>query len=207
MSELFLEVEIRHVRFVKGGHEQRPDGHATLFAIVVDNWSHLLELCSDNIAMRDALSPSTLATQERGQTLRGCYRPRISPGGFLMRRWLLASSISFALVMTMARPALALAPKSATINAERSLLDVKSDAKSGKIIATLPKPAQDGVSLRVIYISQLETGLGSAPTQLDFGAASNSRILAFRRIGKKIVADLENSKFITSNPAEQQTTE
>ncbi|HZU50639.1 MAG TPA: zinc-dependent metalloprotease, partial [Sphingomicrobium sp.] len=107
----------------------------------------------------------------------------------------------------MARPALALAPKSATINAERSLLDVKSDAKSGKIIATLPKPAQDGVSLRVIYISQLETGLGSAPTQLDFGAASNSRILAFRRIGKKVIAEVENSKFITSNPAEQQTTD
>jgi hypothetical protein len=91
--------------------------------------------------------------------------------------------------------------------AEKPLLEVRADAKSGKIIATFPKPGADGVSARYIYISQLETGLGSAPTQLDFGAASNSRILAFRRVGRKVVADVENSKFVTSNPAEQLTTE
>ena len=52
----------------------------------------------------------------------------------------------------------------------------------------------------------METGLGSAPTQLDYGAASNSRILVFRRLGKKVVADVENTKFVSSNPAEQLTT-
>lgn len=90
---------------------------------------------------------------------------------------------------------------------ERPLLDVKADAKNGKIIATFPKPGKDGVSRRFIYITQLETGLGSAPTQLDFGAASNSRILVFRKVGRKVVADVENSRFVTSNPAEQTTTD
>ena len=123
-----------------------------------------------------------------------------------MRRWLFASSLSVGLMTALAQPAAAAAGKSAA-TAEKELLDVKADAKTGKIIATFPKPGPDGVSARYIYISQLETGLGSAPTQLDFGAASNSRILVFRRVGKKVVADVENSKFVTSNPAEQRTTE
>ena len=91
--------------------------------------------------------------------------------------------------------------------AEKPLLDVRAEAKTGKILATFPKPGKDGVSDRFIYITQLETGLGSAPTQLDFGAASNSRILVFRRVGRKVVADVLNSRYVTSNPAEQQTTD
>ena len=52
-------------------------------------------------------------------------------------------------------------------SAEKPLIDVKADAKTGKIIATLPKPGPDGVSARYIYLTQLETGLGSAPIDLD----------------------------------------
>jgi hypothetical protein len=122
-----------------------------------------------------------------------------------MHRHLFASVLSLGLVAPVsAAPAPA---RIVAVPAERPLLDVKADAKTGKIIATFAKPGVDGVSARYIYISQLETGLGSAPTQLDFGAASNSRILAFRRIGKKVVADVENTKFVSSNPAEQLTTE
>lgn len=124
-----------------------------------------------------------------------------------MRRHLFASSLSLALITALAAPANAVPTKTPVVASEKPLLDVKADAKSGKIIATFPKPGADGVSARYIYISQLETGLGSAPSQLDFGAASNSRILVFRRVGKKVVADVENSKFVTSNPAEQLTTQ
>ncbi|HEX8839807.1 MAG TPA: zinc-dependent metalloprotease [Sphingomicrobium sp.] len=123
-----------------------------------------------------------------------------------MRRWLFASSLSVALVAALAQPVVA-APSPGKAGPEKPLLDVKADAKTGKIIATFPKAGPDGVSARYIYLTQLETGLGSAPTQLDFGAASNSRILVFRRVGKKVVADVENSKFVTSNAAEQRTTE
>src|SRR5438270_608100 len=125
-----------------------------------------------------------------------------------MRRHLFASAVSIALAVAMASAASAnpIAAKAST-PAERPLLDVKADAKTGKIIATFPRPGADGVSARYIYITQLETGLGSAPTQLDFGAASGSRILVFRRVGKKVVADVENSRFVSSNPAEQLTTD
>ena len=124
-----------------------------------------------------------------------------------MRRQLFACSVSVALASAMMVPAVS-APSISKVAAavETPLLVVKPDTKSGKIIATFPKPGLDGVSARYIYITQLETGLGSAPTQLDFGAASNSRILSFRRLGKKVVADVENTKFVSSNAAEQSTT-
>lgn len=123
-------------------------------------------------------------------------------------RWIVfASAAAIGLAQLLGGAANATPEVKTPTAAERPLLDVRADAKTGKIIATFPKAGSDGVSARYIYISQLETGLGSAPTELDFGAASNSRILAFRRIGKKVVADVENSKFITTNPAEQQTTE
>jgi hypothetical protein len=123
-----------------------------------------------------------------------------------MRQLVSITSLSIALALSLAASARA-APAVGTAPAEKPLLDVKADAKTGKIIATLPRPAPDGVSARYIYITQLETGLGSAPTQLDFGAASNSRILVFRRVGKKVAAEVENSKFVSSNPAEQLTTQ
>lgn len=123
-----------------------------------------------------------------------------------MRRQLFASSLSLGLLLALAQSVSA-APAKSIATPEKGLLDVKADAKTGKIIATFPKAGPDGISARYIYLTQLETGLGSAPTQLDFGAASNSRILVFRRVGRKVVADIENSKFVTSNPAEQRTTE
>lgn len=122
-----------------------------------------------------------------------------------MHRFLFALPLAIATAPAAVAAPVAKAPATAT--AEAPLLDVKPDAKTGKIIATFPKPGFDGVSARYIYITQLETGLGSAPTQLDFGAASGSRILAFRRVGKKVVAEVENSKFVSSNPAEQLTTQ
>ncbi|HEX6219297.1 MAG TPA: zinc-dependent metalloprotease, partial [Sphingomicrobium sp.] len=82
---------------------------------------------------------------------------------------------------------------------EAPLLQVKADPATGKIIATLPKPDADGVSGRFIYLSQLETGLGSAPIGLDKAGPSNSRILVFRRIGKKVAAEIENPKFVASS--------
>ena len=78
------------------------------------------------------------------------------------------------------------------------LIQVKPDTVTGKIIATLPKPDAEGISGRFIYLSQLETGLGSAPIGLDKAAPSSSRILVFRRIGKKVAAEIENAKFVAS---------
>ena len=115
-----------------------------------------------------------------------------------MRRRLFASSLSLALAPALGAPAHA-APAAATVApAERLLLDVSADPLTGKIVATFPKPDADGISARYIYLTQLGTGLGSAPIGLDRAAASETRILIFRRIGKKVGAEVENSKFVAS---------
>ena len=116
-----------------------------------------------------------------------------------MRRRFLSSSISLALAMTLAAPASAAArATSATAQAERPLVRVDADPVSGKIVATFPKPDSEGISARYIYLTQLETGLGSAPIGLDRATANESRILVFRRLGKKVAAEVENSKFTAS---------
>ncbi len=116
-----------------------------------------------------------------------------------MRRRLLSSSVSLALLMALAVPASAAVPAtSATAQADKPLLKIDADPVTGKIVATLPKPDADGISARYIYLTQLETGLGSAPIGLDRATANESRILVFRRLGKKVAAEVENSKFIAS---------
>src|SRR4051794_13269361 len=122
-----------------------------------------------------------------------------------MRRHLFASSLSLALVPALGTPSHAAPATVATAPADKPLLQVKADPLTGKIIATLPKPAADGVSARYIYLTQLGSGLGSAPIGLDRAASSESRILVFRRIGKKVAAEVENSKFVASSgdPDEQ----
>ena len=123
-----------------------------------------------------------------------------------MRRHLLASSLSLALVLAAGTRSYA-APVKASMaqQADQPLLDVKADPLTGKIIATFPKPDANGVSARYIYLTQLGTGLGSAPIGLDRAAASETRMLDFRRIGKKVAAEVQNSKFIASSgdPDEQ----
>jgi len=117
-----------------------------------------------------------------------------------MRRHLFASSLSLALVVALAAPCgAAPAAAAATPHADKPLLQVKADSLTGKIIATFPKPDASGVSARYIYLTQLGTGLGSAPIGLDRAASSETRILVFRRIGKKVAAEVENSKFVASS--------
>ena len=123
-----------------------------------------------------------------------------------MRRHLFASSLSLALILAAGAPALAAPAKpTAAAAAERPLLQVDADPLTGKIVATFPKPGPDGVSARYIYLTQLGSGLGSAPIGLDRASASETRILDFKRIGKKVAAEVENSKFIASSgdPDEQ----
>jgi hypothetical protein len=109
--------------------------------------------------------------------------------------------LSASLVM----PAQALAATAAVHPAEAPLITIKADTKTGKIVATLPKPDGEGVSGRYIYLTQLETGVGSAPIGLDKAAPANARILVFRRLGKKVAAEIENPKFVALNgtPEEQ----
>ena len=118
-----------------------------------------------------------------------------------MRRRLSAFSLCFAAAAALAAPALA-APAAVAVavsRVDKPLLDVKPNLKSGKIIAHFPSPGGDGVAARYIYLTQLETGLGSAQILLDKATPGRSRIIVFRRIGKKVVAEIENPKFVARN--------
>jgi len=75
------------------------------------------------------------------------------------------------------------------------LLPVHIDKKAGRVLLTLPPPADDGISARYLYTPSLRTGLGSAPTFLDRGRIGDTQMLAFRRIGKKIAILFENPRF------------
>jgi hypothetical protein len=119
-----------------------------------------------------------------------------------MRRRLLGS-VSLALVLAMPAPTVAAAVTPATATAEKPLLKVDADPVSGKIVATFPKADADGVSARYIYLTQLETGVGSAPIGLDRATANETRILVFRRLGKKVAAEIENSKFTASGTEDE----
>ncbi|MEM6913204.1 MAG: hypothetical protein AAF511_04435, partial [Pseudomonadota bacterium] len=76
---------------------------------------------------------------------------------------------------------------------------------AGQMIATLPAPDEDGVSLRVIHAMRLTSGLGSNPIGLDRGWGSNGAIVLFRVSGGKVTAEVENHTYRASadNPLEK----
>jgi hypothetical protein len=93
----------------------------------------------------------------------------------------------------------------ANTSEQRGLLPVHVDRKGGRILLSLPAPDKEGVSGRYIYIASLKTGLGSAPAGLDRAMSAGSKLLVFRRVGKKMVAEIENPRFRATNaPAPEQ---
>ena len=85
------------------------------------------------------------------------------------------------------------------------LLPVFVDRARGHIYIQLPPPDADGVSGRFLYLTALKTGLGSAPVGLDRARVGETRILVFRRLGSKVIAEYENPRFraVGAPPAEQ----
>lgn len=73
--------------------------------------------------------------------------------------------------------------------------DLYVDEEHGTIYALLPAPAEDGLILSTIYATGLTAGLGSNPIGLDRGAFDSGAILNFRRIGGKVIAELENTGY------------
>ena len=111
------------------------------------------------------------------------------------------------LLLSSAAPALATPPQAvlAGTRAQEGLLPVHVDAKAGRILLSLPAPDANGVSGRYLYVVSLKTGLGSAPAGLDRALSAGSKLLVFRRVGKKMVAEIENPRFRATNaPAPEQ---
>src|SRR3954471_2462961 len=105
-------------------------------------------------------------------------------------------------------PALAVDPPATILQntvEQDGLLPVHVDRRGGRILLSLPAPDAEGISGRFIYVAALETGLGSAPIGLDRALSSGSRLLVFRRVGRKIVAEIETPRFrATGQGAEEQ---
>ena len=121
-----------------------------------------------------------------------------------------ASAAVLAAAMSLAFPALAAAPDkppAASAGATRhdGLLPVYVDKAKGRILLSLPAPDADGVSGRYLYVTALRTGLGSAPVGLDRARLGDTQVLAFRLIGRKVVAEFENHRFRAQGaPADEQ---
>ena len=75
------------------------------------------------------------------------------------------------------------------------LLPLFVDQAGGRVLIQLPPAASDGIMARVIHHTALRTGVGSAVTGLDRAQIGATNILAFRRIGKRVVAEFENPKY------------
>ena len=106
-----------------------------------------------------------------------------------------------ALLLAAAAPALAVDPPATVLQntvAQTGLLPVHVDARAGRIILSLPPPDAEGISGRFIYTAALETGLGSASIGLDRAMNSGSRLIVFRRVGRKLLAEIENPRFRAS---------
>ncbi len=120
-----------------------------------------------------------------------------------------AAHAAFAtLLLSLSLPAVAAPPPANPLagTVERQgLFPVHLDEAGGRILVAFPKPGQDGVSTRFLYMAQLRTGVGSAPTGLDRSRPGPAQILAVRRLGKKVVFELENHRFrATGAPAAEQ---
>ncbi len=84
-------------------------------------------------------------------------------------------------------------------------IDLYVDAKAGKLLAAFPAPDEDGLSMRAIHAVGLTAGLGSNPIGLDRSLFDSGSLIAFRRVGKKLIAEKENWDYQASadNPLEK----
>ncbi|MBZ6377233.1 peptidase [Pacificimonas flava] len=116
-----------------------------------------------------------------------------------MRGILLGAAAFAALTAGVAAPAHAELKPAAEVLAgterQGGLLPVHVDADSGRVLLELPAPGEDGLLGRFLHVSAVETGLGSAPVGIDRARSSGGRVLAFRRIGSKVIAEVENLRF------------
>ena len=111
---------------------------------------------------------------------------------------LLARLLFLLLLTASGAPALALdTPQEVLRGTERQegLLPVHVDRDGGRILLSLPPPDAEGLAGRFIHVAALETGLGSARLGLDRALSGGSRLLVFRRIGRRVAAEIENPRF------------
>lgn len=83
--------------------------------------------------------------------------------------------------------------------------DVYVDDNENRVLASLPEANEEGVSLRLIHTARLTAGLGSNPVGLDRGWGNAGQILVFRKVGNKMILEIENMTYRANpnNPLEE----
>ena len=90
----------------------------------------------------------------------------------------------------------AFSAKTRALTPRVGLLTTWLDAKSGKVYVELPRPAGPrGECVRLLYIEGIQTGLGSNPVGLDRGQAGETRLVAFRRVGARVLLEQPNLRY------------
>ena len=75
------------------------------------------------------------------------------------------------------------------------LLDLYIDSKNGKVWLVVPEGDERGLVGEYLYVEGLVTGLGSNPVGLDRGQLGPTRLLAFRRVGNRLLLEQPNLRF------------
>lgn len=88
--------------------------------------------------------------------------------------------------------------------ASGALLPVKVEAETGRVLVTLPAEGKDGTLGRFLYATAIKTGFGSARIPIDRGMLGTTRILAFRRLGKKVAVLYENPRYTAAGAGDAQ---
>ncbi len=76
----------------------------------------------------------------------------------------------------------------------KGLLPVYLDRRGGRVLLLL-KPGPDGDCGQFLYQVDMRAGLGSTPVGIDRSQPGETQLVAFKRAGKRIVAELQNNHF------------
>ncbi len=112
------------------------------------------------------------------------------------------AALPFAPVLATAAPAAAATPaetfakKTKGLARRAGLLTTHLGAKAGKLLLELPRPSGPrGECGRFLYLEGIQTGLGSNPVGLDRGQLGDTRVVAFRRVGGRVLIEQQNLRY------------
>lgn len=115
----------------------------------------------------------------------------------MLRKVLLASVAGLVLVAGAA-PVMAQAAGSrpaATAAFQEGLFGVRLDREKGRVLVRLPAPGEGGILGRYLYQPGLSAGLGMDGVGLDRSGLGQAQIVAFQKVGHRVLARFENNRF------------
>ncbi|MGO4688343.1 zinc-dependent metalloprotease [Brevundimonas sp. 2YAF1] len=115
-----------------------------------------------------------------------------------MLRKVLLASVAGLVLIAGAAPVMAEAGASrpaATAAFQEGLFGVRLDREKGKVLVRLPAPGEGGVLGRYLYQPGLSAGLGMDGVGLDRSGLGQTQIVAFQKVGNRVLARFENTRF------------